>query len=341
MSKRILVSLVLLLALLSGSLAACAPGAAPAPELPTVKWGFQANDPSGHYSYKIAAKIADRISARTNGKFTMDVFDLFELGLSSKEFSDALAKRTFELGVVYFGHEAGTHPYLGIMGQPFLYEWPNDFYTAGEAIMPIIAREFKKIGPITPIEFYALHPVVLWTKETVADITDIGGLRIRTWDDITNKIGDAMGAEPIQMGFDEVYVSLQRGVIDGLYTGIGSLPAISAQDFIKHGYNLGLPPSTYYLCYNDDAFNELPGEYQVILLEEAERMAQEQHDVAWPEMAVIVEENRSFGVEVHEVSPEDMAVIRERLAPLWGEWADRVGPVGHELLDKVRTVLHR
>jgi TRAP-type C4-dicarboxylate transport system substrate-binding protein len=199
-------------------------------------------------------------------------------------------------------------------------------------------RELSALD-ITPTAFYAIDPVSVWTVPEVDSPTDMGGIKIRAWDEASAAVGRALGADPQVMGFYDVYAALQRGVVEGGITGSAAVAAASWYEFCKHGYLVGLPPNTYYLCYNDEAFSELPCEYQVILLEEAARMSDLHLKKSPAEFRKINQILLDNGMTLHEVSSADRSIIASRLTPLWQEWADNGGPVAQELLDIALDVL--
>jgi len=308
-------------------------------ELPIVKWGFQAADLRKHWDWPAQQAMVDNILERTDGRFQITIYDMYELGLDPSQWSNALSEGVIEISVVSPSQHAATLPHLGVHTLPFLHVWPDEFYQTGYELMPIMEREFRKVGAITPIEFFIIDPAVLWTIEAYDDVSDINKARIRVWDEMGGYGVAAMNGDPILMAFSEVYVSLQRGVVDGLITGPGGCIMGSFWDFCKHGYLIGFPGNIYYLAYNNEAFNSLPYEYQVILLEEAAKMADQQEAVAWPSLKDALAEIEANGIEIHEVSADSIGIVGDKLKPRWQEWADRVGPVGQELLDEALNIM--
>jgi TRAP-type C4-dicarboxylate transport system substrate-binding protein len=282
--------------------------------------------------------MVDRIAERTDGNFTIVHHFGGELGIDYAEHPTALSDRVVDLATVSTGHSSGILPWIGIFQRPLLCKWPEDFYALAQAVRPVMERELSELD-ITPTAFYAIDPVSVWTVPEVDSPTDMGGIKIRAWDEASAAVGRALGADPQVMGFYDVYPALQRGVVDGGITGSAAVASASWYEFVKHGYLVGLPPNTYYLAYNNEAFNELPPEYQVILLEELHRMSDLHLKKSPAEFRNINQILIDNGVTLHEVSDSDRAIIASRLTPLWQEWADAGGPVAQELLDVALDVL--
>jgi TRAP-type C4-dicarboxylate transport system substrate-binding protein len=91
-----------------------------------------------------------------------------------------------------------------------------------------------------PMGFYVAPPPVLGTTEPVKTLADIKGKRIRTVGRLTYTY-DAIGANPIAtLQANEVYESLQRGLIDG-YTGLhlAILPGYKLSEVAKYALDPG------------------------------------------------------------------------------------------------------
>ena len=293
---------------------------------------------AGHFGTESQQEMVDRILERTDGKFNVIHHFGGELGIATTDNAIALSDGIIDMTTVSTGHSSGILPWIGIFQRPLLCKWPEDFYAVGQAVRPLMEQELSEIG-ITPIAFYAIDPVSVWTVPEVDGPTDMGGIKIRAWDEASAAVGRALGADPQVMSFYDVYPALQQGVVEGGITGSAAVAAVSWYDFCKHGYLLGLPPNTYYLCYNDEAWSELPYEYQVILLEESQRMSDLHLKKSPAEFRGINQILIDNGMTLHEVSTADRAIIASRLTPLWQEWADAGGPVAQEFLDIALDVL--
>jgi len=306
--------------------------AAPTAELPIVKWAFASRDAWNHFATIHLQKMVDNIVERTDGRFQITHYPAGELGIEFADQPAACAEGSLEMATMATGISAGTFPWLDVMGRPMMAEWPDGFYAVAEAVQPIMEREFGKLG-ITPIGFYTLDPVSLWITDEVADIKDTGGIKVRCWSESVMRVAEAIGAEGIVMSYYDVYVGVQRGTIDGLFTGSAGLLGISGQELLKHGYLMGLPPGCDYIMVNDEAFASLPYEYQAILLEEVEKFEKSHYSTLHEDFAAVNAKILDAGVTLHELSSEDRRVIAGKLMPMWQEWADAGGPVAQEMLD--------
>ena len=90
------------------------------------------------------------------------------------------------------------------------------------------------------------------------------------------------------------------------------------------------------VAVNKDAFNELPKDLQDIVLEaaqEANAWAQEwstEEDLAYATKGVI-----DYGVTIARMPGSVEREAREKMKPLWQDWATRSGPNGPDLLKRI------
>ncbi|UCH52008.1 MAG: TRAP transporter substrate-binding protein DctP [Chloroflexota bacterium] len=300
--------------------------------MPIVRWGLGHIVPPGHYWEKNVQTMVDTILDRTDGRFEITQYPGGSLGIEAGEYQFAVGEGVIEMGMVGVGHASGVLPWIGIFQQPFLLSWPDDYYQLAEKVQPIMERELRKIG-ITPRAFGTHDPTYLYTKAPLEDVADLKGLKIRVWDEPSAHVGELLNANPIIISYLEVYLALQRGVVDGYFSGVGGIFPISAEEFIKHAYALNLPSSSYYIAYNNENFHDLPYEYQIILEEELESFTERAFEGSWPQLETEFEKFRDAGIEIHEVDPEIMRMISDKFTTLWQEWADDGGPVAQEMLE--------
>ena len=227
------------------------------------------------------------------------------------------------------GHIAGTFPFLNVYGLPFLFTSLEEGLKVHKAVQPIVAREFKKKG-FSPVAFYIMTPVALWSKVEIKDLTKLDGLKVRCWDEVTAIIVKTLGGVPIIMPVTEAYTALQRGVIQAVLTGAPAMLHISGHEIVKYGYLVNLAPACIYMSYNDKAFAKLSPEYQAVFTDEAAKMEQA-FIKAQP-----IEDNRSLeqmtaaGVKLVKPSAGQAAALKKAVRPLWEKWMKDNGPIAAE-----------
>ncbi|GGE43039.1 TRAP transporter substrate-binding protein [Actibacterium pelagium] len=116
-------------------------------------------------------------------------------------------------------------------------------------------------------EFPGTVPVALWTSEPnifimkdreVRSPADVAGLKIRVAGATAAKVVEALGGTPVQMPINQVYNSLQTGLIDGVITGSSTLNDFKL-DEVANSYTLGanLGRLSFFAVMNQSAYDGL------------------------------------------------------------------------------------
>src|SRR5690606_17021155 len=122
---------------------------------------------------------------------------------------------------------AGTHPILGAMELPYLYDSRDGYIENAKRGTPI----FEKINEeLAKQNLYMLATTAgfiehIWTVDKpIRSPEDLRGLRIRTPGLIESKFLEELGGSTTTLSSAELYEALERGTIDGLVAYVGTIP---------------------------------------------------------------------------------------------------------------------
>ena len=331
--KILLIPLVPVLAL-SLAFTACA---APAPE--KVHWTFGTSEGTHtEWNVAICEVLTDNVRERTNGNFDIKIYTAGEIGLTREAFPRAVATRAIDMGWHAHGHISGIYPYMGVYSLPFLItDAVADGNKVEEAIHDIIVRTWAEEG-LGYGAYFAMTPAAIISKEPIADISDMKGLKVRAWDDVTSTIIMSLNGEPVIMSVTETYVAMQRGVVDAVLTGVPAMITQSLQEQAKYLYLVSLAGAHVHISYNLESFAALPKEYQDILLDEFKLLDQrgiEAQPIADKES---IDQMKAAGVEVIIPSADQFDRARGKIMHMWDTWAAE-DPVNKEALDAAKAAL--
>lgn len=308
-------------------------------KLPKVTWQLPTTEASHEdWTVKAIDGFAERVAKRTQDNFKIVVTLGGELGIKREELPRALASGRIHAASLPAGHVAGTFPFLNVYGLPFLISSLDEGLKVGNAVKSITEREFKKVG-IAPVAFFVMTPVGLWSRAEIKDLSAMGNLKVRAWDESTSDIVKALGGVPIIMPVTEVYTALQRGVIQAVLTGAPAMLNVSAQELCKFGYLVNLAPACVNIAYNIKAFEALPKEYQNIFLEESKKFEQHMVEIQPVENNRSLDKMKQAGVALITPKTEEMAKVKQKVKPLWQKWADKNGPIAAEAMNAATAAL--
>jgi TRAP-type transport system periplasmic protein len=312
-----------------------------ATELPTLNWVLQTVETSlTDPRVEECVKFADRVAQRTDGKFNIRVTLAKELGIDRDEFPQALANGSIEMAWLNTSVMGGILPYTGIFNLPYLTTDQDSCLTAAEAISDMVFEDMKKLGyqPIPPNSFFVFATQDLLSKDPIPNLADLSGLNIRVWRDLDAKLIQTLGGTPIYMPVTDVYVAMQRGVVDAVNTGPNGMVMASLWEVGKHYYAVELEPSGAWVGVNNEKWEKLPTEYKKIVEEENTAMIKamyDKHETSTIEQQNILVKN---GVIIHQLSEEEIKVWRDAGKPIWEEWAQQ-DPRNQKALDATMKAL--
>ena len=150
---------------------------------------------------------------------------------------------------------------------------------------------------------------------------DLKGLKMRTPQaDVYMKTMAASGAQVVPIAYNELYTSLQTGVVDGQENPLGNIVAMSFQEVQKYlTLNKHILNGVVQIC-NNDWFESLPDDIQHKIFKAAEVASYSASGLALIFDAVNLDVIRDAGVEVYAPSPEELAEFKRVMQPGALDW---------------------
>jgi len=183
------------------------------------------------------------------------------------------------------------------------------------------AFEGKMKAKLLAFPLVVQHQVV--TRKPVTRLEGLKGLNIRgTPGPILAGIA-ALGATPIRLPAEEVYMAMERGTIDGAIRPLPSYVEYREYEVAKNIISTPFIYSTMGLWIGVAAWNKLPPDLQKIVFEEADRMNEKMAHLMASDLAEAKKVVAKHGVTWHDLPAADAA-----------EWAARTGKTYIEIIRK-------
>lgn len=176
--------------------------------------------------------LKEEIEKATNGKVKIDIYYSQSLAKGS-EVLEAVRKKVVDIGDVNPAYYPGQLPlHAGIMA--FTKAPPR--HSQKQEVMN---RTYEKY-PVFLAELENYNQKLLWqyfpgslnlsSTKPVKNIHDFKGLKIRASSEVYLRMLKDLGAIPVSVPFNDCYMALQTGTIDGVYTNI---EAMTGQKFYE------------------------------------------------------------------------------------------------------------
>jgi TRAP-type C4-dicarboxylate transport system substrate-binding protein len=175
---------------------------------------------------------------------------------------------------------------------------------------------------------------LLNAKREIKTVDDLKGLILRVSAGGQADMLKAMGAAPTSMSMSEVYLNLQKGVLDGLAAPWEAVYSFKLYEVANNFTYVPLLCNNACRVMNLSVWNSLPADVKVALnsangLEASKTWGRTQFD----DMTKVArDEMQSKGVKMNEYTlpDEELAKWREAYAkPIWDAWVKKITEAGH------------
>ncbi len=189
----------------------------------------------GNPRHEAAVLFAERIKAKTNGRYEVQVAHSAQLG-DDAAMVTALRSGTLDISANSQGAMANVVPEYAALGLPFLFPDIQKAWTLLDGpVGEDLAKRTAAKGMVVLGYWDNGIRHVTNNKRPIKGPADIKGLKIRTPPDtMTVDIMQALGADTQQIKFAELYVALQQGVVDGQENPLANIASAKLYEVQKY-----------------------------------------------------------------------------------------------------------
>jgi TRAP-type C4-dicarboxylate transport system substrate-binding protein len=220
----------------------------------------------------------------------------------------------------------GRFPLSDVTSLPFAANVAEDasvafwrLYAAGG-----VGDEYRDFRPLVTVVFpqAGLHT----SRKPVATMEDLKGLKIRVGSKVAGEIVTALGAAPITLATSEMYESMQRGLVDGLYSQWTAFQPFKLHEVTSNHLDAPLGGSTAMIFMAAKKYQSLSAEARRALDANMGEAPSREFGQFWDKVQA---EGRADvaalrGHTIRDLAPGEVVRWRERLENVNVEWARSV-----------------
>ncbi|WP_080873961.1 TRAP transporter substrate-binding protein DctP [Oceanobacillus timonensis] len=276
----------------------------------TLRIGVTQNDQNAEFIGVESFK--EGVEERTNGEVSVELYH-----------SDQLSSVPDLIEQAAMGNGVGTISDAAMLG-----DIKKEFYILQS---PYMFDDYSQVDDLTESELYQgwvedftdegirilsfnfyLGERNLATTDEITSAADVKGSVIRTSGaQIVDETVSEMGGAPSGMPWSEAYPGLEQGVINGVEAHNLAIYESSMYEVIDYIAKTNHYQLVSALVVSEDWFNDLPEEYQEIVLEEADKGGKVASELALEESEEYEEQMKEYGVTFHEVNREEFKELTE------------------------------
>ncbi len=179
----------------------------------------------------------------------------------------------------------------------------------------------------------------------VYSLKDLKGLKIRVSGATAVKMGKALGFTPVSMPMGDLYLGLEKGVIDGVALPNEILISRRIGEVTKFVTDIDLGHDTFFVVMNEQTWNRLPKDVQKVFEDLSGDWAVDFTGKAWDRFDKEAKEKvKQRGIKYITIDPAEKARWKKLLAPIKDEYAaelDAKGLPGTKVLRELEKLAGR
>jgi TRAP-type C4-dicarboxylate transport system substrate-binding protein len=292
---------------------------------------------SGWQAMYLTVPMIEWIKKATNGRLQITRYEPGAL-VSVADTFDALKRGAFDAAFMYPGFYVGAMPEANVdQGVPW--GWTDaraqtlSLFQFG--FYDLMQKVYAKHNLHYLVSFPMGDIYGIGTVEPVTQLSDLKGKKIRAVGIYANYLKE-LGASPVSLPYDEMYMALKMGTIDGYYASASALVSSKLGEVIHHYL---LPTTNSINCIwavNMDSWNALPKDIRDLLDNAAPRVAvQIAAEYSGHVENSRVESVEKYKVQFHMMSDADQAKALEISIPLWNAAAEK-SPESKQAVDIIK-----
>ncbi len=275
-----------------------------------------------------------KVEEATKGRVKIDIYWAQTLA-KGPDIWNAVKTGVADMGWCFHGYWPDMTPLSDVITLPSL---PFTKAEKGSEVLwklyekfPAIQREYKDVHVL---QLWTSHPYFLiTTKKQVKTMEDLKGLKIRVVGGPPTEQIKALGAIPTLIPMPDTYLSLDKGVIDGMGAPYEAIYAFRLYEIVKYYTIVPLSAVYFSMSVNKQKWESLPKDIQAAItsvsgLEAAKFWGRNFFDTA--EEGVVDRVKKGNHQMVKYVVPPEELERWTKVAgePLWKDWVKKMESKG-------------
>lgn len=214
----------------------------------------------GHPQVVMIDRVAAEVKAKTNGRVDIQAFPNGQIG-SSRDMIEAVSNGTQQLiteGAANFGAWA---PSISVTEAPYIWKSPEHLIKAMNGPLKdkyneqlIKGRGMRILGAT----YYGTRHLTT-SDRPVRTLDDAKGLKVRVPEnDVFKAMAESWGAKPTPMNFNELYLALKTGTVDGQENPLPTIKSGKFNEVQKYLILTGHVMTPRLVVVNDALWQKIP-----------------------------------------------------------------------------------
>ena len=321
----------------AGALAAASAFAAPA--LAQQKLVLKASDvhPEGYPTVAAVESLGKKLSDATNGRLSVAMYPAMQLG-GEKEAIEQAQVGAIAFARVSVGALGPVVDDLNVFNLPYVFRNTAHMQhvidgAIGQELLDKVTDSGKGLVGLAWMDAGARN--FYDTKKPIKNLADLKGQKIRVMGNpMFVDMANSMGANGVPLGYDQVFTSLQTGVIDGAENNPPSFVFDNHYQVAKYytiDEHLIVPEM---LVMSKKIWDSMSKDDQALLVKFSKEAQQEERKLWDIYEKQAMEKAKAAGIQIIAVSDADKKAFQAAVKPVW----DKYGPKYAAMVKRIQDV---
>lgn len=295
------------------------------------KWDLPTPYGDGTHQTQVANSFAEEVTAKSDGKLTIKVHSGGSL-IKHPEIHRAVKSRQVQIGEVFIGRLGNNDPIFKLDNIPFLatdFDSAEKLYMASkDELTKALAKDKLKLLYTSPWPAQDLY-----SNKPIASLSDLSGLKMRSYSPTTSRLADLMGTTPVNIPFSDVAQAFTTNAIDAMITSPSTGVNGQSWDYISHFTTVHAWIPKNMMFVNQKVFDRLDKDTQQVVLTAAAN-AEKKGWALGRKLAVDDTETlKKNGMTISEPTEKLQSEMRAIGETMVAEWLKESGDTGKAIIE--------
>ena len=293
--------------------------------------------PPGYPTVVAVEDMGKKLSEATKGRLSVAMYPSMQLG-GEKEAIEQAQVGAIAFARVSVGALGPVVDQLNVFNLPYVFRNTAHMESVidgpiGQELLDDVTKSGKGLIGLAWMDAGARN--FYDTKHPIKDIADLKGLKIRVMGNpMFVDMANSMGANGVPLGYDQVFSSLQTGVIDGAENNPPSFVFdnhYQVAKFYTIDEHLIVPEM---LVMSKKIYDTMSKEDQALLVKYAKEAQQEERKLWDVYQQKAMDKATAAGIIITQVSAADKKAFQDAVKPVW----DKYGPKYADMIKRIQAV---
>ncbi len=303
------------------------------------KMVFKASDvhPAGYPTVVAVEDLGKKLAKATNGRLTVAMYPSMQLG-GEKEAIEQAQVGAIAFARVSVGALGPVVDDLNVFNLPYVFRNTTHMQhvidgAIGQELLDKVTNSGKGLVGLAWMDAGARN--FYDTKKPIKTMADLKGMKIRVMGNpMFVDMANSMGANGVPMGYDQVFTSLQTGVVDGAENNPPSFVFdnhYQVAKFYTVDEHLIVPEM---VVFSKKIWDTLSKDDQALLVKYGKEAQQEERKLWDVYEKQALDKATAAGITITQVSAADKKAFQDAVKPVW----DKYGPKYAAMVKSIQDV---